>query len=62
MLTGYQIPMIQSPQVDIYLHLVVQSSKQTCIARSTMEFEFIALDKAGEEAKWLRQFLEDIPM
>ena len=28
--------------------------KQTCIARSTMESEFIALDKAGEEAEWLR--------
>ena len=29
------------------------SSKQTCIARSTMELEFIALDKSGEEAEWL---------
>ena len=26
-----------------------------------MEAEFIALDKAGEEAEWLRNFLEDIP-
>ena len=39
-----------------------KASKQTCIARSTMESEFIALDRAGEEAKWLRHFLEDIPM
>ena len=39
-----------------------KSSKQTCIARSTMESEFIALDKTGEEAEWLRHFLEDIPM
>ena len=31
------------------------------IARSTIESEFIALDKAGEEAEWLRNFLEDIP-
>ncbi|KAF3615187.1 putative transcription factor MYB21-like [Capsicum annuum] len=38
-----------------------KSSKQTCIARSTMESEFIALDKASEEAEWLRNFLEDIP-
>ncbi|KAL0339138.1 UNVERIFIED_CONTAM: Retrovirus-related Pol polyprotein from transposon TNT 1-94 [Sesamum angustifolium] len=38
-----------------------KSSKQTCIARFTMESEFIALDKAGEEAEWLRNFLEDIP-
>ena len=34
-----------------------KSSKQTCIARSTMKSEFIALDKAGEEVEWLRQFL-----
>ena len=26
-----------------------------------MESEFIALDKAGEEVEWLRNFLEDIP-
>ncbi|XP_035838942.1 secreted RxLR effector protein 161-like [Helianthus annuus] len=38
-----------------------KSSKQMVIARSTIESEFIALDKAGEEAKWLCQFVEDIP-
>ncbi|GJZ96714.1 DNA polymerase zeta catalytic subunit-like protein [Tanacetum coccineum] len=38
-----------------------KSSKQTVIAKSTMESEFIALDKCGEEAKWLRQFVKDIP-
>ncbi|KAL3627132.1 hypothetical protein CASFOL_028495 [Castilleja foliolosa] len=38
-----------------------RSTKQTCIARSTMESEFIDLDKAGEEAEWLRNFLDDIP-
>ncbi|PHT42001.1 hypothetical protein CQW23_20855 [Capsicum baccatum] len=38
-----------------------KSSKQICIARSTMESEFIALDKASEETEWLRNFLEDIP-
>ena len=26
-----------------------------------MESEFIALDKCGEEAEWLRHFLKDIP-
>ena len=30
-----------------------KSSKQMVIARSTMEYEFIALDKCGEEAEWL---------
>ena len=39
-----------------------KSSKQMCISRSTMESEFIASDKAREEAEWLRQFLEDIPI
>ncbi|GJS00034.1 putative RNA-directed DNA polymerase [Tanacetum coccineum] len=33
-----------------------KSSKQTVIAKSTMESEFIALDKCGEEAEWLHQF------
>lgn len=28
-----------------------KSSKQTCIARSTMESEFIALDKSGKEVE-----------
>ncbi|PHU23215.1 hypothetical protein BC332_08322 [Capsicum chinense] len=37
-----------------------KSSKQTCITRSIMESEFIALDKASEEEEWLRNFLEDI--
>ncbi|PHT32230.1 hypothetical protein CQW23_28567 [Capsicum baccatum] len=36
-------------------------SKQTCIARSTMKSEFIALDKTDEEAEWLQNFLKDIP-
>ena len=38
-----------------------KSSKQTVIAKPTMEYLFIALDKCGEEAKWLHHFLEDIP-
>lgn len=33
-----------------------KSSKQTVLARSTMESEFIALDKAAEEAELLRIF------
>ena len=37
-----------------------KSPKQACVSRSTMESEFIVLDKAGEEAEWLRNFLEDI--
>ena len=37
-----------------------KSSKQTIIAKSTMEYEFITLDKCGEEAEWLHHFLEDI--
>ncbi|GKC55060.1 hypothetical protein Tco_1077805 [Tanacetum coccineum] len=35
-----------------------KSSKQTVIAKSMMESEFIALDKCREEAEWLHQFDE----
>ena len=38
-----------------------KSTKQTSIARSTIESEFIELDKCGEEADRLHHFLEDIP-
>ncbi|GKA86634.1 hypothetical protein Tco_0808345 [Tanacetum coccineum] len=38
-----------------------KSSKQTVIAKSMMESEFITLDKCEEEAEWLRKFVEDIP-
>nr|GEX98360.1 ATP phosphoribosyltransferase 1, chloroplastic [Tanacetum cinerariifolium] len=39
-----------------------KSSKQTVNTRSTMEAKFVALDKAAEEAEWLRSFLEGIPL
>ncbi|XP_060182404.1 secreted RxLR effector protein 161-like [Lycium barbarum] len=39
-----------------------KSSKQICIARSTMESEFIALELAGQEAEWLRNLLADVPL
>jgi hypothetical protein len=37
-----------------------KSFKQTCIIRFTMKSEFIAFDKAGDEAKWIQNFLDDI--
>ena len=53
---GYRALKTPNPQVVTFFTFgegVVswKSSKQTCIARSTMESEFIALDKAGEEAE-----------
>lgn len=33
-----------------------KSSKQICITSSTMQFEFIALDTAVDEAEWLQPF------
>ena len=39
-----------------------KSSKQTIIAKSTMESEFIALEQACNEAEWLKNFLENIPL
>ena len=38
-----------------------RSSKQSIIARSTIESEFIALELAGSEAEWLRNLLDNIP-
>ena len=37
-----------------------KSSKQTLIASSTMESEFIALESTGKEAEWLKNFLSGI--
>ncbi|XP_070033031.1 secreted RxLR effector protein 161-like [Nicotiana tomentosiformis] len=39
-----------------------KSAKQTIIARSTMESEFVALELAGSEAEWIRNFLANIPL
>ncbi|XP_059638607.1 secreted RxLR effector protein 161-like [Cornus florida] len=39
-----------------------KSKRQTCITHSSMKSEFIALSSAGEEAKWLKSILEDIPI
>ena len=37
-------------------------AKQTCFTQSTMEVEFIALEKASSEAEWLRNLLTNIPL
>ncbi|KAL0413045.1 UNVERIFIED_CONTAM: Copia protein [Sesamum radiatum] len=39
-----------------------KSAKQTCIARSIMESEFVALELAGQEAEWLRNLVGDVPL
>jgi len=39
-----------------------RSTGQTIIARSTMEYEFVALEMAGSEAEWLKNFLSNIPL
>ena len=39
-----------------------KSAKQTRITRSTMEAEFIALEKASFEVEWLRNLLANIPL
>ena len=36
-------------------------TKKTCITRSIMEVEFIALEKASSKVKWLENLLVDIP-
>ncbi|KAL4032876.1 hypothetical protein IC575_005959 [Cucumis melo] len=39
-----------------------KSAKQTCIARSTMESEIIALELAGQEAEWIENLLGGVPL
>ncbi|KAL0323616.1 UNVERIFIED_CONTAM: Retrovirus-related Pol polyprotein from transposon TNT 1-94 [Sesamum angustifolium] len=39
-----------------------KSAKQTRIARSTMESEFIVLELAGQEVEWFRNLIGDIPL
>ena len=39
-----------------------KSTKQSIIARSTMESKFIALELTGSEAEWLKNFLAEIPL
>ncbi|GKC89432.1 zinc finger, CCHC-type containing protein, partial [Tanacetum coccineum] len=38
------------------------SKKQTCIAGSTMDSDFVALVAAGKEAEWLKNLLLEIPL
>ena len=38
-----------------------KSAKQTCIIRSTMKAEFIALEKTSFEVEWLRNLLAKYP-
>ena len=37
-----------------------QSKIQKCVALSTTEAEYIAMNEAGKEMLWLKQFLEDL--
>ena len=37
-----------------------KSSKQTIIARSTIESKFVVLEMVGNEVEWIRNFLSDI--
>uniref|UniRef100_A0A2N9FSL6 Reverse transcriptase Ty1/copia-type domain-containing protein n=1 Tax=Fagus sylvatica TaxID=28930 RepID=A0A2N9FSL6_FAGSY len=50
--------------VDVILGIkITRTSDGLVLSQSHyIKKEFIALDKAGEEAEWLRHFLEDMPM
>ena len=39
-----------------------RSTRQTIIARSTMESEFVALEMVGSEVVWLENFLANVPL
>ena len=40
--------------------IVWRSIKQTCVADSTMEAEYIAASEAAKEAAWLRNFMKNL--
>ncbi|XP_073298530.1 secreted RxLR effector protein 161-like [Primulina huaijiensis] len=40
--------------------IIWRSVKQTCVADSTMEAEYVAACEAANEAVWLREFLKDL--
>lgn len=40
--------------------IIWRSIKQTCVADSTMEAEYVAASEAAKEAVWLRNFLMDL--
>ena len=40
--------------------IIWRSIKQTCVADSTMEAEYVAACEAAKEAVWLRKFLRDL--
>ena len=51
----------------MYLHfggdaVTWRLARQTFIPRSTMESEFVALEMAGSETEWLKNFLTNIPL
>ena len=40
--------------------IIWRSIKQSCIADSTMEAEYVAAYEAAKEAVWLREFLKEL--
>ncbi|KAF3615265.1 putative phosphoserine aminotransferase, chloroplastic-like [Capsicum annuum] len=48
-------------QAEEMIYITNSATAKICIARSVMESKSIALDKAGEEVEWLRNYSEDIP-
>ena len=59
--------MRQNPLVVMCSHLAVvqlhgDEPKKSIIARSTMKLEFVALELAGSEVEWLKNFLAYIPL
>jgi hypothetical protein len=55
---------IQNLQVNVFTlggaTVLWKFPKQTCIARSMMESEFIAIDKAKLKVEWIQNSLNDI--
>lgn len=64
----WNLDLDNSKSVRIWIYTLTRdvvswkSTQQTYLTHSTMESEFIALSSAGEEAKWLRNVLVNVPI
>jgi hypothetical protein len=58
---NYELYKISSTQDLKSISGYVEILQQTCISRSLIKSEFIALDQTGEESKSIQNLLKDMP-
>ncbi|RVW71038.1 hypothetical protein CK203_057829 [Vitis vinifera] len=58
----YSLHGFQRTLLNLRLLCFLEVAKKTCITRSIIEIEFIALENASSKVEWLRNILTDIPL